>query len=422
MDNRCRGLVVLDVDGVVFRGMLLLSLSRRLGRNAFIRTLLNCLRYDLGRISLEHLLDSVYAELSGRSIGLVWDIYRSMKITDGTAETVAALRTAGWKVVLASAGVPDFVMEDLVKRLGADGGAGMELGHRNGALTGKVHGELYRTGGKLAYAERIVRKEGFRWKDVVVVGDDRNNLALMKKAGLSIGFRPLYQVRQVAQFIVDEDDLSSIIGIIANPVPPEESEEHHPVPPKPWHQELRRKVIHALGAGVPLLAGISFIGVPAVLIVVTAIFLVSEILRVNGIRLPIVCRITRLVLRERERREVALGPLTLVLGIGASLLVFDRPVAYAAILIASFADSAAAVVGERWGRLAIPYSETKTVEGSLAFLAVSIVCAMLFVTPVCAVVGGAAAMLIESLNIRDWDNLLVPLTAGVAIQVAGMYR
>ena len=420
MTNGHRGLVVLDVDGVVFRGMLLLSLSRHLGWRVFIRTLWYCLGYDLGRISLERFLDSVYRELKGRSAGWVWDVYRAMKITRGTVETVAALRQSGWKVVLASAGVPDFIMEDLVKRLGADAGAGMELVARDGVLTGKLRGELYKTGGKLAYVERIVRKEGYSWQDVVVVGDDRNNLALMKRAGISIGFRPLYQVRQFAQFIVDGGDMLAVVAIAGNPVPPQESEERHPVPPKPWHAELRRKLVHGLGAGIPLLATISFAGVPGLLIAATVIFLTSEILRINGIRFPIVARITESVIRERERRGVALGPLTLVLGIGASLLLFDEPVAYAAVMIVAFADSAAAVIGERWGRLRIPYSPAKTIEGSAAFLAVSVVCAMLFVEPRYALIGGAVATLVESLNIRDWDNLAVPLAAGVAIQVAEM--
>jgi phosphoserine phosphatase len=422
MEKRSGGLVVLDVDGVVLKGELLLALSREIGIKAFFRTLWNCGRYDLGRISLEQLLDGVYGQADGKETAWVWRVYHSMRLTQGSARAVAMLRQSGWKVLLISAGVPDFIITDLVQRLGADGGAGMQLDLRDGRLTGKVGGEVSRTGGKLSYVARLVRSEGRRWEDVAVVGDDRNNLPLMEKAGVSIGYQPMYQVRKRAQFIVDEPSLVPVADLLTQPIHRRRGpapEQQHPVAAKPWHAELRRKAVHGTAGALPLLAGFSWVAVPALLIVASVLFLISEVLRLNGARFPVLSAITGSVIREHEKRELAFAPLTLVLGIIASLVAFEPAVAYSCVLIVAFADSAASVIGQRWGIVPIPYSRAKTLEGTAAFLGVSVLCGMVFLSPRLALVGGATAAFVESLDVEEWDNLMVPVAAGMAMQLAG---
>lgn len=118
------------------------------------------------------------------------------------------------------------------------------------------------------------------------------------------------------------------------------------------------------------------------------------------------------------------GELYFSLGV-ATLFVWaknDRLFYLMAILLLTFADAAAALVGKRFG--AHPYSTLggrKSVEGSLAFLTVAVVCiyAPLALTPNVDAAAGlllalAVALLLtilEALATRGLDNLVLPLAA-----------
>jgi dolichol kinase len=79
-------------------------------------------------------------------------------------------------------------------------------------------------------------------------------------------------------------------------------------------------------------------------------------------------------------------------------------------------DTAAALVGKAWGRVHI-FGSKKTLEGSIACLAVS----LLFAWKVTqlpwdvALVGAMAATLFEILPLPLDDNFAVPLSAGFAM-------
>jgi len=102
---------------------------------------------------------------------------------------------------------------------------------------------------------------------------------------------------------------------------------------------------------------------------------------------------------------------------GGDGLLFGVP-----LLVLTFADSAAALVGVRFGRIhyAVP-SGGKSVEGSAAFFAVAFLCTLgglllAAVHPlqgalVVAAILAAMTTLVEAASRKGLDNLLVPLTA-----------
>lgn len=420
-------LVVFDVDGVIFHSQLLLRVGWRRGPLAYLRGLWNCLYFDRGKISLTDLLHRTYGTLAGETPEQIWAIYQKMRLSRNAAQAVAELRREVHTVIFLSAGVPDFIVEDLKRRLGADEAAGIHLPTESGRLTGAVSGELAHPEGKVAYIERHLARAGLSWRDVAVIGDDANNVPIMERAGLSIGYKATYAVRRKATVLVDKPDLMQVVHILRRPplsgpmVPPEE---RHPVPIRPWHQEIRRKLIHGAGAVLPFL--LPYLGrrtwfIPAVLITISGLYMLSEYCRLNGLRFPILSAVTHGVLREGEKRRFAFAPLTLVAGILLALEIFrDVRVASACILIVALSDSIGAIVGERWGRLPLPHNRSKTVEGSLAFLVTSLCAGSLFLPARPLLIGALAATVVESFNIKDFDNLLIPLAAGLGIQLAGV--
>jgi phytol kinase len=101
----------------------------------------------------------------------------------------------------------------------------------------------------------------------------------------------------------------------------------------------------------------------------------------------------------------------------------------ASILVLAVADGCAALVGIRWGRMRYEVEdETKSVEGSLAFLAVAFAAIAVPMswgtafTPA-AVVAAAALVallvtLVEAVSLDGGDNLLVPLTTTLVLIAA----
>ena len=95
--------------------------------------------------------------------------------------------------------------------------------------------------------------------------------------------------------------------------------------------------------------------------------------------------------------------------------------AQSCILIAAVADSAASIIGARWGRIFWSHNRLKSLEGSTAFLVSAIVCASVYLPLRSAVPLAIIAAVIESLPLQDWDNFVMPVGAGlIAATLMGM--
>ena len=118
------------------------------------------------------------------------------------------------------------------------------------------------------------------------------------------------------------------------------------------------------------------------------------------------------------------GPLTgatwSILGLLTAIIIFSPPIAVFAMLILTLGDPVAALAGQTFGRLRI---FDKTIEGSLAGIAVCIVFGILFLKiPVALLTAGAVGgMLVELLPLPLNDNLLIPLAAGFSIVTIGYF-
>jgi phosphoserine phosphatase SerB len=412
MASDSRGLVVFDVDGVIFPAQFMIALARRQGIWSYLLTVTDCLLFNLGRIGLEELLRRAFGRLKGMPWETAREVYGRMPLAPHAAETIAELKAAGRQVILLTSGVPDSLVKELAEALGADGGAGTVVEVKGGRLTGKVSGELARTDSKREFVARFIEREGIPWRNVVAIGDDPNNLSLMRRAGISIGFHAVYGVRREVGHLVESDDLMDILPCALGASGP------HPLPhlssaTRSWHHEILRKSLHMSALAVPILAGYSPVGVTLLLLALAAGYLVLEFWRVHGVHLPLAHRVAQAVLRRPESRRLAAAPLTLAFGMMVSLWCLPLRVAQSCILIAAVADSAATVIGARWGRLFWSHNRLKSLEGSAAFLASAIVCASVYLPLRGALLLAVVAALIESLPMQDWDNFVMPVGAGL---------
>jgi len=397
-------LLVLDVDGVVFRSHFLIEMSRRLGLRALARAWIWATDFNRDRIGIRELVERAFRRFRGIEIADLSSVYERMAIAPGSKGLVEEAHRRGWKVILLSSGVPDAFVKDLAARLGADAGGGIRLIlDEEERLTGEVEGPLLEPDGKVARVADEIRALGIDWADVVAVGDDPGNLALMERAGRSIGVNARGAVRRDADWIVDGPDLREIIPVLEGG--PARGARLSP-------NEIRRRLVHATALLWPVLAHVSRDGATALLGIIAVLYAISEWLRLNGAQLPAFTAVTRGTVRPGEARRFAAAPLTLSAGVAISLY-FPEPLPYVAIGIVALGDTIASLVGQRFGRISLPHNGAKTLEGTIAALATAFGWSLLFLPPAGAARVAIASALAESLPVGDWDNLVMPVAAGL---------
>ncbi|MCF6148109.1 MAG: hypothetical protein E3K37_05565 [Candidatus Kuenenia sp.] len=415
-------IIIFDVDGVLFKGHFLVHLSGNLGFLIYIRTILLCILFNLGKLPFHTFIKKVYSFFSNVPVEQAKKVYEKIPLIRNAKETIEILRNHGYLVILVSSGVPDFIVKDLAKRLGANNGYGISTGITDGKLSGEIFGNLIMDGGKAALVEEELQRNNLSWQDAIVLVDDRNNLDILKKSDISIGVNAQYSVRKQADYLIDSKNLSELLDIldIANAHTYKtlfsgmrKQFAHF------WYQELRRKLLHIIIALVPVFSQFMFATTLLVLFSLMMVYLISESLRINGFSFPMFGIITKSSIRKREERGIAFGPVTLILGAAFSILLFPKEIAITVIWIVAFSDAAATLVGKSIGNFRIPYNRQKSVEGSLAALIVAILCGCVYLPIVPALIAAFTACFIESLPLRAFDNLLMPVGTGLVLLCFG---
>ena len=400
-------LVVFDIEGVLIpKNRFIFDVGKSLGVLQLLRMLFIGFLYEISVVTLKSTLKHIFNIMQGVKIEKLMRIFDEIPSKPQLKSVFAQLKTRNCKIALISSGLPTVIVKKLASTLGADYAFGIEVGVNDGKLTGEIWGDVIDSDGKFKVLSQILATEGLNLKDCVVVADDRNNKSIFLPGMQKIGYNPDFMLRVKADNVIT-GRLSGILPIIDG------KSNQRSLPSK---NDVLRETIHASGFFVPVLAGLIGITAVALLIcVVSALYFLSELLRMNRKNLPIISVITRNAASQAELYEFATAPLYFAIGILVTLLLFPAPASNAAIAIFALGDSMASLFGGLLSRKPFPFNKGKTLEGSLfgfffAFLAGSV-----FVSPVLALIGAAVAMTIECLPLPVNDNILIPLCTGLAI-------
>jgi dolichol kinase len=185
---------------------------------------------------------------------------------------------------------------------------------------------------------------------------------------------------------------------------------------QPW-----RRVFHAANGTFAVLAltvlGLEVSTAVVILGVILAFGMVLDAVRLFDPKLNILFfRAFSFLASPREAKKIA-SSTWYALSAFLVLLFFPKPYALAGILVLAWADPAASVVGQRWGKT--PFL-AGTVRGTAAFVLVAF-CALLFFVPwKVAMVTAVVTAIVEAAPVNLDDNLIVPLTvAGVLLLIGG---
>ncbi|OQX29864.1 MAG: hypothetical protein B0D92_01450 [Spirochaeta sp. LUC14_002_19_P3] len=180
-------------------------------------------------------------------------------------------------------------------------------------------------------------------------------------------------------------------------------------------KEIIRKAMHCSIAFVPALANWNPYLTVILLCTGILLYLTSENARVNGYNFGFISRITTAVSRPTET-SLVWGPATLGLGALAAMFFYPGPAFVLAIYALAFGDSAASLVGRKWGRKNIPWPGDKTFIGSLSCFAAVWISAYLYTKTVStALLTAALTTALELIPFKNLDNLLIPSFTGLVL-------
>ncbi len=178
-------------------------------------------------------------------------------------------------------------------------------------------------------------------------------------------------------------------------------------------KEILRKSIHLSGIFLlPILYWNKNI-FALILLLALLFYLIIEWANKKKIKIPLLTVLIQACKRDYEKGSLARGPI--LLAVSGIFLPYLFGAQAAAIGLAQIfvADVFATLLGMKFGKKKLPYSDKKSWIGSFIFLIVALVVNLSFVPYPMAVILALLGAAIESLPLADWDNLTVP--AGVSL-------
>lgn len=206
-----RFLVVLDVDSTLIEDEVIELLADAAGtRDAVAEVTLRAMN---GEMDFAESLRERVATLAGLPESVFADVAAKVTVTKGVPELVAGVHAAGGKVAVVSGGFHEIV-DPLAEQLGLDHWRANRLEVVDGVLTGNVVPPIIDAEAKAIALQEWADEAGIPLRQTVAIGDGANDLPMMALAGLSVGFDAKAPVRDVADVLLDERDLSMALPLM----------------------------------------------------------------------------------------------------------------------------------------------------------------------------------------------------------------
>jgi phosphoserine phosphatase len=206
-----RFLVVLDVDSTLIEDEVIELLADAAGSREAVAEV--TFRAMNGELDFAESLRERVATLAGLPESVFAEVGARVTVTHGVPEMIAGVHAAGGEVAVVSGGFHE-IIDPLAERLGLDHWRANRLEVVDGALTGRVIPPVVDAAAKAEALQEWADAAGIPLGQTLAVGDGANDLPMMALAGLSVGFDAKAPVRDVADVLLDERDLSMLLPLM----------------------------------------------------------------------------------------------------------------------------------------------------------------------------------------------------------------
>ena len=204
-------LVVFDVDSTLINEEAIELLAEHSGNREKVAEITE--RSMRGEIDFSTSLIERVATLKGLPESVLEQTAKSLTPTKGASELIQEIHTRGGKAAAVSGGFIQ-LLTGLKRELNLDYAQANTLGVENGILTGEVVGELVNREAKAKYLKLWAQENDIPLERTFAIGDGANDLGMMAIAGLSVAFCAKPIVRESADVVIDERDLTKVIALL----------------------------------------------------------------------------------------------------------------------------------------------------------------------------------------------------------------
>ena len=206
-----RKLVVFDMDSTLIQAEVIDELAALNGVGDQVHQITESAMR--GEIDFKESFRQRVALLKGIKEEQLMQIPRDLPLTDGVDLVTKTLKGLGYKLGILSGGFT-FVGEYLKDRLGFDYLYANDLDMQNGAVSGKVVGDIIDGEKKAVLLQQIAQKENIALEQTIAVGDGANDLPMISIAGLGVAFNAKPVVRQKASNTISSVGLDGLLYLI----------------------------------------------------------------------------------------------------------------------------------------------------------------------------------------------------------------
>ena len=209
--SKTRGLCVLDVDGTLIEEEVIDLLGKE--ANCEKEVALLTAQAMRGELDFEASLKSRVSLLKGLSINVFDKIYNELHLSKNAAKFIKVLQENQIEVGLVSGGFTTIV-ERLAKDLGISLYTANQLEIREDHLTGNLIGPIISREVKEATLVRWAEELQVPFERTIAIGDGANDLDMLKRAGVGIGFCAKAIVKEEIPLQIEERDFLKVYKLI----------------------------------------------------------------------------------------------------------------------------------------------------------------------------------------------------------------
>jgi len=204
-------LAVFDFDSTLMDGETIDFLAKELGFEEEVSKITE--EAMSGRLDFFESLTTRVKLLKGLEYSKAVEICKNLPLMPGAKETIKALKEKGYKVVCFSGGFR-IGTSPAKEILGIDADFSNILHEKDGILTGLVGGDMMFSSSKGDMIQRIQELLGATKETTLVCGDGANDLSMFPYANTRIAFCAKDVLKEAANIIIDEKDLTKILDHI----------------------------------------------------------------------------------------------------------------------------------------------------------------------------------------------------------------
>jgi len=209
--RRSLRLIVMDVDSTLVQGEVIEMLAAHAGCEAEVARVTEAAMR--GELDFEQSLRERVALLEGLDASVLDKVYDDLLLTPGARTMVRTLKRLGYRFAMVSGGFNQ-ITDRIAADLGFDFAHANELEVVDGALTGRVIGDVVDRAGKAEALGRFAAECGVPEAAVIAIGDGANDLDMLNRAGLGIAYNAKPVVQEAADTAVNVPYLDAIMYLL----------------------------------------------------------------------------------------------------------------------------------------------------------------------------------------------------------------